>query len=233
MSSLLEGSFAKDTYNIIDPTNRSHPICTVYSIYEYMQCIYAVYIWIYAVYIWTVYMNTYRIYQHKLREYTRVCYSYIIRNKCMYSMHIHSKEVNVQFQYIWIYAVYIWIVYMNPYSAVYINTNWGNVHVHIVCMLFETSVCTDCTSTRKKWMYSLQHIWIYAVDIWIVYMITYSSYQHKLKEWTCVYYVYLMQVFVRVHERHICQMKICQIKSFCCLKKTGGLLLRGCRLRPL
>ena len=27
ISSLLQGSFAKETHNFIDPTNRSHPIC--------------------------------------------------------------------------------------------------------------------------------------------------------------------------------------------------------------
>ena len=27
IASLLEGSFAKETYNFIDPTNQRHPIC--------------------------------------------------------------------------------------------------------------------------------------------------------------------------------------------------------------
>jgi len=29
ISSLLQGSFAKETYNFKEPTNRSHPICAV------------------------------------------------------------------------------------------------------------------------------------------------------------------------------------------------------------
>ena len=39
MQSFLQGSFAKETYNFIDPTNQNHPIA-VYSIYsdECMKC---------------------------------------------------------------------------------------------------------------------------------------------------------------------------------------------------
>jgi len=42
ISSLFWGSFAKETYNLIDPTNQSHPICFHFAPYDtkrlaYMQ----------------------------------------------------------------------------------------------------------------------------------------------------------------------------------------------------
>jgi len=36
--SLLRGSFAKETYNFIDPTNQSHPICAYVYIEIYFMC---------------------------------------------------------------------------------------------------------------------------------------------------------------------------------------------------
>jgi len=37
-SSLLQGSFAKETYNFKEPTNRSHPIICTWSFYTHLVC---------------------------------------------------------------------------------------------------------------------------------------------------------------------------------------------------
>jgi hypothetical protein len=49
VSSLVQGSFAKETYNFKEPTNRSHPIC----IYEVMfgsnsTCVYTAHIYVFS-----------------------------------------------------------------------------------------------------------------------------------------------------------------------------------------
>jgi len=43
ISSLLLASFAKETYNLIDPTNCSHPVCCVVCVVCCLLCV--VYVW--------------------------------------------------------------------------------------------------------------------------------------------------------------------------------------------
>jgi len=38
ISSLLQGSFAKETYNFKEPTHRSHPIVTVHNSVIFYEC---------------------------------------------------------------------------------------------------------------------------------------------------------------------------------------------------
>ena len=162
--------------------------------YEYMQYIYEQYV-------------EYIPYISTQIEGIHTCILFVYSSKHVYVQYVHTLErsertvsvyMNICSRY-----VDMWIVHMNTHSAVFINTNWGNVHVYITCMIHETStsVCTICTYTRKKWMYSLQYIWTHAVDIRIGCMNTNGICHHNLEECTCVHYVYPLHVFVRVHER--------------------------------
>jgi len=58
----------------------------------------SVYMNICSIYMNSIYESIQRsIYQYKLRKCTCAYCLYVIRNKCMYRLYIHSKEVNVQF----------------------------------------------------------------------------------------------------------------------------------------
>ena len=96
LESLLQGSCSKETYDLIDPTNRSHPICvnTYLYIYIHVHTIYVnKYKYIY-VYIRTMYVNTFKcvhIFVHTI--YLNTC-------KCIY-MCTHTKSMRHAHLSVW------------------------------------------------------------------------------------------------------------------------------------
>jgi len=99
--SLVLGSFAKETYNLIDPTNQSHPILGTYRLHMYVHicvciCVYRSYVMIHiCVYISYMYIIVYiHIY---LCHYTYECvYTHIFL-----SLHIYHDTNMCVYIIIW------------------------------------------------------------------------------------------------------------------------------------
>jgi len=105
ISSLVQGSFAKETYNLIDPTNRSHPmsvflspsIIIVISIHVITTIYIYIYIYIYFIYIY-IYIYIYIFYIY-IYIYIYISYYYIYIYIC-----------------ICIHCIYTYILYIHLYT---------------------------------------------------------------------------------------------------------------------
>jgi len=98
MSSLLQGSFAKPTYNFIDPTNHSHPVVCTGHIWAHI-CIVVHYMCIMHMYaslrvVWGV---SWMCSMHRMYMGAYVCHVY---HTCEGYMYIHAYLILVNTQYI-------------------------------------------------------------------------------------------------------------------------------------